>query len=92
LELIAGLVQLAYRQFREDAPSIELPLLLLLQQQRTHQAGDRGVVREDADDTGSLLERLNKEIKQVGAPDLASVLRGEHPGLTESRFTPFLRR
>jgi hypothetical protein len=31
LELIAGLVQIGHRKFREDAAAVELPLLLLLQ-------------------------------------------------------------
>jgi hypothetical protein len=58
LQLIAGLVQFGHRQFREDAAAIELPFLLLLQQQRTHQADDRGVVGKDADDAGAALDLL----------------------------------
>jgi hypothetical protein len=35
----------------EHAAALQLPVLVLLQQHRPHQAGDGGVVGEDADDT-----------------------------------------
>ncbi len=79
MELIAGLVRLDHRQFREDAAAIELLLLLLLQQQRSHQADDRGVVGEDADDAGAAFDLLVEALQRVGASDLAPVLRWEHP-------------
>ena len=43
-----GMIQLGARQLGEHTPSLELPLLLL-QQQRIHQADDLGVDGEDAD-------------------------------------------
>ncbi len=34
----------------DHAAALQLPVLVLVQQYRPHQAGDRGVVEEDADD------------------------------------------
>ena len=75
MELIASLVQLGHLESREHEAVIELPFLLLLQQYRTHQAGDRGVDGEDADDEGTSFDLLVKPLQRVGAPDLAPVLR-----------------
>jgi len=33
-------------------------MLVLLQQHRAHQTGDRGVIGEDADDAGSVLDQV----------------------------------
>ena len=37
----------------EHAATLQLPVLMLFQEHRSHQADDRGVVGEDADDAGS---------------------------------------
>ena len=52
-------------------------MLVLLQQYRAHQAGDRRVVGEDADDPGAEFDFLVDPLEQVGAPDLAPVVLGE---------------
>jgi hypothetical protein len=41
---------------REHAAALQLPVLVLLQQHRTHQAGDGGVVGEDADNPSAALD------------------------------------
>jgi hypothetical protein len=43
----------------EQAAALQLPVLVLLQQHRPHQASDRGVVGEDADDAGAALGFLS---------------------------------
>ena len=48
-------------------------MLVLLQQHRAHQTGDRGVIGEDADDAGAALDLLVDPLQQVGAPDLFPV-------------------
>ena len=72
----------------EHATALQLPVLVLLQQHRAHQAGDGGIVGEDADDAGAAFDLLIHPLQQVGAPDLAPVLlrevaEGQHilPGL-----------
>ena len=45
-------------------------MLVLLQQHRAHQTGDRGVIGEDADDAGAALDLLVDPLQQVSAPDL----------------------
>ena len=77
MNLFAALVQLGHREFREDAAAIELPLLLLLQQQRTHQADDRSVVGEDADDAGAALDLLVQPFQRVGAQILRQCSGGK---------------
>ena len=52
-------------------------MLVLLQQHRPHQAGDRGVVGEDSNDAGASFDFLVHPLQQVGAPDLAPVVLGE---------------
>jgi hypothetical protein len=60
-------------------------MLVLLQQHRANQAGDRGVVREDANHTGSALllrrrlrlDLLIDPLQQVDDLDLAPVVLGE---------------
>jgi len=75
----SSFVQLGPREFRKVTAAIELPLPLLHQQNRTHQAGDRGVVGEDADDVGAALDPFVQALQVVGATFLESVLRGEYP-------------
>ena len=55
----------------EHAAALQLPVLVLLQQHRPYQAGDRRVVGEDADDAGAALDLLVDPLQQVGAPDLS---------------------
>jgi hypothetical protein len=62
---------------REHAAALQLPVLVLLQQHRSYQTGDRGVVGEDADHPGAALDLLIDPLEQVGAPDLAPVGRRE---------------
>ena len=39
----------------EHAAALQLPVLVLLNQHRPNQAGDRGIIEEDADDAGAAL-------------------------------------
>jgi hypothetical protein len=63
----------------EHAPDLELPVLVLLQQHRSHQACNGGIVGEDPDDAGAALDFLVDPLEQVGAPDLSPVLIREVP-------------
>jgi len=74
---MVAVVQLGHRLLREDATALQLPLLLLLQQQAPHQADDRGVVGEDPDDAGAAFDLLVQTLQGVGAPDLAPVFGWE---------------
>jgi len=65
----------------EHAPALKLPVLVLLQQHRSHQALDRRIVGEDAHHAGAALDFLVDALEQVGAPDLFPVLGRE---VTES--------
>ena len=74
---------------QEHSQALELPVLVLLQQHRAHQAGDRCIVGDDPHDAGAAFDFLVDALEQVGAPDLSSVLiwevpESEHvfPGLT----------
>jgi hypothetical protein len=53
----------------EHAAALQLPVLVLLQQHSSHQAGDGGVVGEDAEDAGAAFDLLIDPLQQVGAPD-----------------------
>ena len=57
----------------EHAAALQLPVLVLLQQHRPHQAGDRRVVGEDAHNPGTALDFFIDPLQQVGAPDLFPV-------------------
>jgi hypothetical protein len=70
----------------EHAVALQLPMLVLLQQHRPHQAGDGGVVGKDADDASGELSLLIDLVKQVGAPNLmpvGSAGGGERPAPRE---------
>lgn len=54
---------------REHPPALKLPVLVLLQQHRPHQARDRGLVREDASPPSVAFDLLIDALEQVGAPD-----------------------
>ena len=76
----------------EHAAALQLPVLVLLQQHRSHQAGDGGIVGKDAHNPGAAFYLLVDPLQQVGAPDLAPVVLGEvaegqHvlPGLVHQR-------
>ena len=76
----------------DHAAALQLPVLVLLQQHRPHQAGDRRVVGKDAHDPGAALDFFIDPLQQVGAPDLAPVVLGEMaegqhvlPGLVHER-------
>jgi hypothetical protein len=77
LQGLLGLRDLCHGGLGEEAPALELPFLLLLQQLAAHQAGDRGVIGEDTDDIGAALDLLVEPLERVGAPDLAPVLLRE---------------
>ncbi len=62
---------------REHAPALQLPVLILLQPHRTHEAGDRGVVREDVNHPSAAFDLLIDAIEQVGAPVLLPMLLRE---------------
>jgi hypothetical protein len=69
----------------EHAATMQLPVLVLLQQHRPHQAGDGGVIEEDAQIASAMLlfrrklrlDLLIVLLQQVGAPDLFPVVLGE---------------
>jgi hypothetical protein len=63
----------SHRVEREHAAALQLSVLVLLQQHRTHQAGDGRVVGEDADNAGAPFDLLVHPLEQVGAPELAPV-------------------
>ena len=62
---------------RKHPPALQQPVLVLLQQHRPHQAGDRSVVGEDPHDVGAALDLLVEPLEPVGAPDLFPVVLGE---------------
>ncbi len=62
---------------RKHAPALQLPVLILLQQHRTHQSHDGGVIGKDAHDAGAALDFLVDALEQVGAPQLAPVAGGQ---------------
>ena len=61
----------------DHAAALQLPVLVLLQQHRPHQTGDRVVIGEDPDHAGTAFDFLVDALQQVGAPDLFPVLLGE---------------
>ena len=74
----------------EHAAALQLPVLVLLQQHRPHQAGDRGVFGENAHHGGAALYFFIRPLEQVGSPDfflvgLWEVAEGKHvvPGLMQ---------
>ena len=68
------------RQYRDQQP-IKRPqarqdqLVVLLEQQRAHQASDRALVREDANDVGATLDLAIQSLEHVRAVDLHPVYR-----------------
>lgn len=55
----------------------DLPLVVLLGEDRTDQADDRRAVREDADDVGAPAQLAVEPLLRVGRPDLAPVVAVE---------------
>ena len=65
---------------------LELPLVVLLEQDGADQADDGGLVGEDADDVGAALDLAVEPLERVGGVQLGPVLGreghvGEHVGL-----------
>jgi hypothetical protein len=58
---IVAAVQVGHQLLGEDAATLQLPHLLLLQQKGSHQADNRGIVGEDPEDT----------VRNARAPSLA---------------------
>ncbi len=59
--------------------ALQLPLVVLLEQQRTYEADDGGFVGEDADDIGATFDLRVESLERIGAVDLRSVsLRERH--------------
>jgi hypothetical protein len=56
---------------------LQLPLVVLLEQDRADQPDDRSFVGEDADDVGAALDLLVEPFERVGAVQFAAVLFGE---------------
>lgn len=77
LQGLLGLRDLGHGGLGDKATALQLPFLLLLQQLAAHQAGDRGVVGEDADDVGASFDLLIEPVQRVGVPHLAPVLLRE---------------
>ena len=66
---------------RHIAGALDGPLVVLLEQDGADEAGDRLLVREDADDFGSALDLAVEAFQRVGAVDLGPVVLGEaHEG------------
>ena len=76
---IVAAVQVGHQLLGEDAATLQLPHLLLLQQQGSHLADNRGIVGEDPDDTGRVFYFLIEPLHCFGAPDLAPMIGWEGP-------------
>ena len=59
----------------EHSPAFEEPVIVLLQQHRTHHSLDRGIVGEDAHDACEGVDFLVDALEQVGASDPFLVFR-----------------
>lgn len=63
------------------AGTLNGPLVVLLEQQRTDQPDDSGFVRDDADDLAAPLDLAIEPFERIGAVDLGAVLcREAHVG------------
>jgi hypothetical protein len=81
----------------EHAAALQLPVLVLLQQYRPRQAGDRGGVGETTHDPGTVLDLLVDAFRQVGAPNLfpvglREVAEGQHSFLERNGLWEALRQ
>ena len=56
LQGFLGLRDLGHGGLGEEAPALQLPLLLLLQQLAANQPGDRGIIGDDADHVDAALD------------------------------------
>ena len=59
------------------AGALDSPLIVLLEQDRPDQAGDRGLVGEDADHVGAAFDLAVDAPQRIGRVDLGPVLFGE---------------
>src|SRR5258708_39439601 len=71
-----GRTQLGERLGAEIAPG-DLPLVVLLRQDRPHQAEDRWLVWEDTHHISAPLDLAVKSLQRIITPDLTPVLSGE---------------
>lgn len=67
------LIAAARPVFQGHVTMLELPLVVLLQQDRTHEAPYRSLVVEDADYVGAALHLLVQPLDRVGAVQLRPV-------------------
>jgi len=63
--------------FKLQVATLQLPLVVLLEQQRSDQARDAGFVREDAYDVGPALDLGVQAFERVGAVNLQPMRLGE---------------
>ena len=63
----------------------DLPLVVLLGEERADQADDRGAVGEEAGDFGPPAQFAVEPLLRIGRPDLASVVRVEVKASSSSR-------
>jgi hypothetical protein len=56
--------------FKLHVSSLELPLVILLEQERTDEACDGGRVREDSDDIGAAFDLGVEPLQRIGGADL----------------------
>ena len=68
---------MGHRAFREGATFGDLPLVVLLDDDRGDEAVDGSVVGEDADDVRAALDLTVHAFEWVSGPDLAPVRAGE---------------
>jgi hypothetical protein len=57
--------------------ALDGPLVVLLEQDRPDEAGDGGLVGEDADDLGAALDLAIEALERVGRVELCPVLGGK---------------
>jgi hypothetical protein len=75
--------------FKLQVPPLQLPLVVLLEQQRAHQTHDRRFVREDAHDVRPALDRGVQPLERVRAVNLQPMgFREDGPlrGRRDQRF------
>ena len=56
---------------------LDLPLVVLLQEDGADEAGNAGLVREDADDVGPAFDLLVESFERIGCVEFGAVPRGE---------------
>ena len=66
-----------HRFQRHVACALDGPFIVLFEQDGADEAGDGGLVREDADDLGAPLDLAVEALQRVGAVQLGTMLGGE---------------